>query len=149
MMRAGAGIGLLFFACGCGSVPTHFVDAGDATVPDAPSFSDAAPYDSAYSDDAPEIALDGGGPFLCFGCVCDGTNHYCYDVWTGAPLDVDGGPDAEACPSEAGASACLPVPVDCLPNPTCSCLAAHGGCADFHCALDPTGNGLEALCILP
>ena len=135
----------LLVACGCGSVPS-FRDAGDATAPD-----DAPIYffgDSATNDDAPyngpDVTLDGGGPFLCHGCSCNGTDHYCYDLWVGAPLDAQPG----ACPSDGGSS-CVPYPSECLSSSTCACLVSHTNCPSAECVLDPSGNGLDLLCILP
>ncbi len=142
MRRAAA----LLFVIGCGSVPPSYTVEGDATTSDA---SDASPF--SFDDapppavDAPDVVLEGGGPFLCHGCICDGTKSYCYDLWVGAALD--GGSEAGECPTDGG-SACVPYTPDCLPNPTCACVLGHV-CPGSQCAMDKSGNGLDVLCILP
>lgn len=95
-------------------------DAHDGTVPDA----DAG------------VTFNGGGPFLCNDCICDGTLHFC--ELTDASVDAA---EAGACPD---ASACQAFPIGCLPKPTCACLESYlGGCA---CSVDPSGNGLVVVC---
>lgn len=135
-------------------------DAGpsvDATVSDAPIF----PFDA--QNDAPKF--NGGGDFLCNGCVCDGTLRFCEESSAGkAPIldagddvtdaadETDGGDaafeDASACDLDAGANACFAIPIDCLPKPTCACLLTHVA-PECTCSVDPSGSGLVVACIFP
>ncbi len=140
-------IAVLVLVAGCGSVPAS-LDAGDATTTDdAPqlAFGDASSTDDAPYV-GPDIVLDAGGPFLCHGCVCDGRDHYCYDLWTGA-LTGDAAHEAAACSTDGG-SHCVPYPQDCLPTPSCECVLGHN-CPSAQCVLDPSASGLDVLCILP
>jgi hypothetical protein len=148
---------LLLPACGS-SVPfasddVALFDGGpvlDSTVPTFDASIDVAP-------DSPKFG--GGGPFLCQSCVCDGTLNYCAYISGGKMPLLDAGSsdasddapfgDASACDtSEAGASACTAIPIDCLPNPSCACVLAHGN-PSCTCAIDPSGNGLVVTCVYP
>ncbi len=116
---------------GCGSEPADLDDAGrDATVEARPR----APAQGRLVDVVtpplqPDPTLDGGGPFLCEGCVCNGADHFCY-VYCGSgggappPLaPVDGGiADAGPCkePDAAFTTGCHAVPAECLPDPSCA-----------------------------
>jgi len=135
-------------ACGPTFIADDFpIDAGpfafDATV-DAPSFGDGA-----VSDVGVDVTLfNGGGPFACLGCICDGTLDMCRFL-TGrghAPLDDASSMDAGTCVPDA--SACVPIPVHCLPKPTCECIMADAG-PGCGCSVDPSGNGLVVECIVP
>ncbi len=155
-MRAFVFLALLSCACG----PTIGVDdlpfdAGpfvDATVsqPDAPFQVEAQ---------ADVTKFNGGGDFLCNGCVCDGTQRFCDNVsGPGAPIldasdDGDAGvaddadaSDASACDPDA--SACTAIPLDCLPKPTCACLLTHVP-PECTCDVDPSGSGLVVSCVFP
>lgn len=144
----------LLLAAGCSNnfvddvVPLPFDASVDLTLPREASFPDA-PFD------APEdtTKYNGGGPFLCEGCICNGTIDLCYfgGGGGGAPIAGDAGEDADAspfddagiCSDEAGPQSCVQIPVQCLPNPTCECLAQTSGCA---CTVDPSGNGFFVTC---
>lgn len=140
----------LVFAVGCGATLAP-IDAGadaapkDATTADVLGFGDAG-----GKLDANLVALDGGGPFLCNDCICDGVSNMCEHFSGGKmPLDQDGGiADASACQPDAGQSYCAPLPSDCATTPTCACILKHEppGCM---CDLDPSGDGLVLSCQFP
>ncbi len=110
-------------------------------LPDATSPPDDASLGFEVGADAPaDSTFNGGGDFLCNGCICDGTLSYCAQYAGGhapvldAALDdasddasdaSDDAPfgDAGMCIGDAG-SACTPIPLACLPKPTCECLLA-------------------------
>ncbi len=133
----------------CGSADFAKSDAGpDATIEDAAT--DAFSFGDVVNDGKPPpVALDGGGPFLCFGCVCDGTTSFCEFTSAGqAPVASDGGlGDAGACDLDGGSS-CMAIPSQCLPNPTCKCVLESFSpvCT---CALDPSDDGLVVSCVYP
>ncbi len=149
---------LLLPACG-GSVPFASDDVAafdamptvDSTLPDGFPTGDAG-------NDAPKFG--GGGPFLCSGCVCDGTLNYCSEISIGMmPLDDagdasadadDASPfsDASACDLDAS-TGCTQIPIACLPNPTCACVLANLPPGPCSCSIDPSGNGLVVLCVYP
>lgn len=140
----------------CGSTPADERDASvDATTTDTSSepitFGDVALPDT-YLGDAASIALDAGGPFLCFGCVCNGADHFCLAVASGdhtAPLSIDGGfGDAAACEPDAGYAGCVPIPSQCMAEPSCACVLADVG-GPCTCMIDGTGAGLDVGCALP
>ena len=142
-MRASLGVLLV----GCSSVtpfPSDDIaqfDAGgfDSTVP-----KEASTFDVVSEPDG--TTFGGGGPFDCFGCVCDGTLGYCVEMSGGKAPITDAGVDSSACDPEA--SACTPIPIDCLPKPTCDCVLTHyqTGCT---CDVDISGNGLVVTCAHP
>lgn len=124
----------------CGSEPVW--NAGpdaqdDATDENVPSFGDGAVVvDDAAFVDAPDVGLDdGGGPFMCGNCTCDGRTHYCYAVAEGAPIVGD----ASNC------SSCIPLPDACVPA-NCDCLPMMTSC---ECHRASTGDGLIVACLLP
>lgn len=145
------------FACGPNALDDVFpLDSGpivfDATV-DHASFFDASQEAEAG------VVFNGGGPFTCGGCVCDGTLNLCFPGMSGggAPI-VDAGADAQdagssdadadvdaetACATDASVG-CVQIPIDCLPKPTCTCIASHF--VPCTCAVDPTGNGIVLTC---
>lgn len=141
------GLACIFFVA-CGSnVADDFVPVDDAGVLDATTQADAIPFPEASTLDAPKF--NGGGPFLCGDCICDGTLDLCYFGGGGGPMPIgndagDGGfGDASACVLDAG-TACIQIPIACLPKPTCACVdAVYPSCA---CGIDPSGNGLVVLC---
>lgn len=129
----------------------------DATVPDGPP-----PFDAGKLDTGP--AFNGGGPFQCLGCICDGTENVCISGGGGggppkAPtLDASDDADDASDASDAGAdasdaepacpdsgSSCIAIPLACLPKPTCDCLdqVMHTGCA---CTVSSDGNGFVFVC---
>src|SRR5262249_6968710 len=88
--------------------------------------------------------LDGGGPFLCFNCICDGTTRLCFAMAVG---DVHGDANFDVCSDSS--TSCISYPPACASDHSCACLAdtvATGSCI---CQLDPTGSGLEVGCLLP
>jgi hypothetical protein len=140
------------------------IDGGRPFTPDA-GFGDGGAADTG-------TPFNGGGDFLCSGCVCDGTLRFCEMSSGGqAPVvdagddDADAGSDdasdaddagdvddadagPPACESEAAASACMAIPLACLPKPTCECIVAHVA-PECSCAVDPSGNGLVVTCVFP
>jgi hypothetical protein len=138
---------VLLSACG-----PNFMDdvlITDASVPgfDATT-NDASPFGDATIEAEAATVFNGGGPFLCDDCICDGTLHACR-IYTGrghAPLD-DASFEAGACAADS--SVCIPIPINCLPKPSCACLIdddVAGGCG---CTVDPSGNGLVIECVVP
>ena len=145
----GALFALALVACGSSAVDDIVPPDIDATVrtppPDASNpFGDGGPvaWDAGYD----ATKFNGGGPFLCGTCVCDGTLDMC--VWCGgggAPLLSDAGfGDASACDTDSGQSNCRQIPIECFPNPTCACIAQFAGAGT--CAVDPSGNGYSFTC---
>jgi len=106
----------------------------DATT-DATGFGFGQPTDASGADHT-FPSFNGGGPFLCGDCMCDGTLFYC--VVTAPSLDAG---DASACGADAGY--CHPIPPACLPKPTCACVVGNSSCS---CDVDPSGNGLMIGC---
>jgi hypothetical protein len=147
-MRAWLGVLL----AGCSSITPFPSD--DIAQFDAGRFDSTVPFDAGTFDVVDEDAtkFNGGGPFTCSGCICDGTLNYCLFSSAGqAPLVDAGVDDADAdagsntCDPEA--SACIQIPTSCLPKPTCDCvLQAYTGCT---CGVDPSGNGLVISCVYP
>ncbi|HEY1954780.1 MAG TPA: hypothetical protein VGH28_04195 [Polyangiaceae bacterium] len=149
---------LVALLLGCG--PTNFddvIDMGDGGFGfDATFPRDASPFPDA-ADDAPKF--NGGGPFLCSDCICDGTIDMCFfsGGGGGAPVlsdagddadandDADASPfgDASACSPDAAASQCTQIPIQCLPNPTCACLEQTTFCS---CTVDAIGSGFIVTC---
>jgi len=160
---------LLLFAFTAACAPIEEDDICSCPLADA-SFPLESGADVTFADaPADTTPFNGGGDFLCKGCICDGTQRYCAIVSGGkAPVlgdagddagDLDAGAldaetdapfgDAGACDiDEAGASACTEIPLGCLPNPTCDCLLAHVSEA-CTCAVDPSGSGLVVTCDFP
>jgi len=122
--------------------PTNIVD--DLPFDAQPSFDATTDAGPVFSDATIDVGADvpvfnGGGPFLCSGCVCDGTLNFCY------PSDAStGDADAEAGACGDASTSCDPIPVQCLPKPTCACLL--GVWTSCTCAIDPSGNGLVLDC---
>ena len=112
--------------------------ADDILITDASVIRPDATTDALFFDDAADggdaTIFNGGGPFLCNDCICDGTLNYCGLV----DASIDAG-DAAACTK---ASACQPFPIACLPKPTCACLDL----VNCSCDVDPSGNGLVIVC---
>ena len=129
----------------CGSSP----DGGlDGTIP-----ADA----SAEVIGADVTKFNGGGPFDCNGCICDGKLNYCFFIIGLTPI-VDASLDAGMDDAEAGeiacepdASHCVPIPANCFPNPSCACLLQDydAPCLGPQCEVDPSGNGLRIDCRYP
>lgn len=121
-------------------------DSSCFCAPDASPPLDAGP-------DGP--TFNGGGPLACLGCVCDGTLYGCLTDGVpdggcpkggGPPMPIaDGGAPDDGGSCEAGV-VCTQLPVECLPNPTCDCIAKW---TDFGCAVDPSGNGFLLTCPPP
>jgi hypothetical protein len=136
------------------------IDGGTSTKP----FDDATvSFEASLFDVSQESAtFNGGGDFLCSGCVCDGTLRYCEQRSGGQSVILDSGldgdlddasdsafGDASACdPDLDSGTSCFPIPLDCLPQPTCKCVLSHvsGPCG---CSVDPSGNGLVVTCVYP
>ena len=146
----------LLLVTGCFSqddVTPLSLDASD----DATLTSDSGGFfnDAVTSYDAPTgPTFNGGGPFACGGCICDGTLYGCLvnataDSGCGgaggggpkAPLDDGAAADASTCDPNV----CHELPVVCLPKPTCDCITKATG---LPCSVDPTGNGFDLGCAL-
>jgi hypothetical protein len=125
--------------------------AVDARVPTFDATVDVGAFpEAATVDEGP--AFNGGGPFLCGNCICDGTLYYCGGGGGGlAPLDLDAGDGGDADADAADActpNGCIEFPIQCLPKPTCECvLGPHPGLC--YCTVDPSGNGLFIGCPAP
>jgi hypothetical protein len=149
---------LVSFTLACSSPPFA---SDDIAIPTDASFdqtlSDGFPTNDVVGTDAP--LFNGGGPFECNGCICDGTLHFCeFSSGGKAPIvdassdAADDASDAEAtCNSDPDAgpvSSCVAIPIDCLPKPTCACVLEHASpiCT---CDIDSTGNGIVVSCIYP
>ena len=123
---------LTLMACGQPDVDDILID--DASVFPFDATTDA--LDGTLPDADGGVTFNGGGPFLCNDCICDGTSSFCER--TDASADAA---EAGACPKASG---CQPIPIGCLPKPTCACLeSALGPCT---CSVDPSGNGLVVVC---
>lgn len=148
----------LLTACGS-SVPPFASD--DVAMFDGGGLDHTLQSDSPFEGSTFDVSPDGpkfggGGPFLCNDCICDGTLNLCEHFSGGAapmPIASDAGDagdfgDASACVYDAGQTSCTPIPVDCLPNPSCACVMAHvtGPCS---CGIDPSGNGIVVTCVYP
>lgn len=132
----------------------------DATTGDAFGFADA-PTDVLIEAASDATPFNGGGPFLCFGCVCNGSVDMCYTAGGGpppahAPLDDAGADaddsgfgDASACDDDAGPTACVELPIDCVLQPTCACIFQHVPQNVCTCDVDPSGNGFRVDCNFP
>ena len=117
-----------------------FFDA--TTHKDAGSFAEGGVIDVAVDS----TKFNGGGPFLCFDCVCDGTLNMCVSGGgSGMPIAEDASfGDASTCNPDAGQTYCQQIPVACLPKATCECIETFMiGCT---CSVDPSGNGLVVQC---
>jgi hypothetical protein len=141
---------------GCSSV-TPFPSDDIATPFDGgPRFDATIPPDAPFDGPGADATkFNGGGPFDCLGCICDGTLNYCVfssagnapivdagDAGTDADASSDGG--LEAC---GETSTCTQIPIECLPKPTCDCvMQKYTGCT---CDVDPSGNGLVITCVYP
>ena len=135
----------------CGSEPVGASDAGaDSTNnADAPTFGDGALPDLGVPD-VPSITLDGGGPFLCFDCICNGADHFCLGIESGDHHNAPFAGDASMCSPDAAYTGCLPIPAPCKAAPSCACLLSEVGQPSCNCELDPSsGNGLVVGCVLP
>lgn len=144
-------VGFLFVVAACGTnavAPAPDASVEDATVSDGPTFGDAGWSPPDVGSPLPPWwdagVEDGGGLFLCFGCVCDGRTHYC-DTGSGPGAPIPD--DASACPDAEGWSQCTPLPDGCAPA-TCSCLLPEdpGLC---RCEHSDSGDGLNAGCVYP
>jgi len=147
---------LPFFLVACGGPETlDDVPPLDASF-DTTTTSDGSTFDASFQDvappDAAKITLDGGGgPFLCHGCICDGTLDLCFTGGGGpspAPFDDAGFGDAAACDPDASVG-CNGIPIDCLPDPSCDCILAHYPKGPCTCDVDPSGNGFRVDCNFP
>lgn len=140
-MKLGWGLPFVWVLIGCGSEaqpPAPTTDASSDVgidVEDPFSTDGGFVQPDASVDSGPIRLRDGGGPFLCHGCPCDGTTHWCDDTTAGPPVPTgDGGCEAWRC---------KPYPSKCGANPTCACLEK---CS---CARAPNGDGLIAGCHNP
>jgi hypothetical protein len=133
-----------------------------SSIPFPPSDDIAEPFDGNVpdhtlpteggTDAGPDVIFNGGGPFLCIDCTCDGTSNVCEVISGGkAPFDLDAGDAGEGggmCDPDAGQTYCAAIPIECLPKPTCACVAQHFNPA-CTCDVDPSGNGLVISCLFP
>ena len=149
-MRAWLGVLLV----GCSSV-TPFPSDDIANFDGGPTFDSTIPKEASTFDVVDEDAkpFNGGGPFTCHDCTCDGTLNYCLYATGGHMPIADGGADdaaSDAAPAcDPDASACMPIPIECLPKPTCACVMQYVTCPLGGCSIDPTGNGIVFTCEYP
>lgn len=155
-MRGWVGVLLLLGAC---SSTTPFPSDDIAIFDGGPTFDSTLPKDATSFDVAPDgPTFNGGGPFDCNHCTCDGTLNYCAEISGGNMPLLDAGDDAAdaadasdaepACDPDAAVLACKPIPIECLPKPSCACLMKHYT-YPCTCDLDPSGNGLVVSCAYP
>lgn len=138
---------------GCSSVAPFPPSDDIAEFPDVRPDTTLPPFEASTFDvvDPDATTFNGGGPFTCVDCTCDGTLSYCLEISAGkAPIVDAGADDADAgagiCDPEA--SACTRIPVECLPKPTCDCVMKQYN-APCTCDVDPSGNGLVISCVYP
>lgn len=132
----------LLVGCGSTSTPSTFDASVDVTdeVPEFPG-EDCGPtqFCSPPQVDAeagpPVQLVDGGGPFTCHGCPCDGRTHYCDISSAGPPLPDPVDASCDVTPR------CKPYPAACDGSPSCACIVA---CT---CLRAPSGDGLLAGCV--
>ena len=149
-----AAIAMLGLTSACGSDVTSTFSVPDATSSDGDQDGglftdlDAATLADVSPPEVPDVGLvDGGGPFLCNNCLCDGRTHYCDISSVGPPVPLapvfgDAGP----CPD--GGTICRPLPKGCVPA-SCACLANASMGAGCRCFRSSDGDGLLAGCALP
>jgi len=127
--------------------------ADDVLVTDASVFRPDATTDALSSSEGGGVVdagieatiFNGGGPFTCGNCVCDGTLDMCFYGVSKVPA-LDASDDADACGADA-AQKCTMIPIECLPKPTCACIEQAAGDGDCVCKVDPSGNGFFVTCI--
>jgi hypothetical protein len=91
------------------------------------------------SDSGSEGGRDAGS-FACGPYSCDVATEFCYEAGGGAVLP-DGGSNFTY--------ACNPIPTQCEPDPTCTCvMAADAGTHGCPCRVQP-GGALVAACLYP
>lgn len=155
-MKRAALLAFAMIAAACSSVPL-FPPSDDIAIPSDAPFDNTLPSE-ASADAGPDVAkYNGGGPFTCGACVCDGTLDMCV-VGTGgggvkSPIDDAGDAgDADAstdtCPIEDAGNGCVPIPIGCLPKPTCECLLQYYSSA-CTCGIDDSGSGFGIACVPP
>jgi hypothetical protein len=146
---------LAVFLVACGLSPQPFPSDDIAETPDArPDTTlppEASTFDVSNNEDATKF--NGGGPFTCGDCTCDGTLNYCVEVSGGKAPILDAGADDASADAGLGscdpeASACTQIPIDCLPKPTCDCVMQQYK-PPCTCDVDPSGNGLVITCDYP
>ncbi len=145
---------LAVFLVACGLSPQPF-PSDDIAQFDAGGFDSTVPKEGGFGDataDVDATPFNGGGPFTCIDCTCDGTLNYCVEISGGKAPILDAGADAStdaglgSCDPEA--SACTQIPIDCLPKPTCDCVMQQYK-PPCTCDVDPSGNGLVITCVYP
>jgi hypothetical protein len=123
----------------------------DVTPIDASAFRPDATVDAATFDgfvDQPETTpFNGGGPFVCGNCFCDGTLDMCFNGKSKAPIDASDDASGDAGCNADAAQRCTMIPIECLPKPTCACIEQAVGDGDCVCKVDPSGNGFFVTCI--
>ena len=143
-MRAWIGV-LLVVGCGSSSpfpsddIAAPFDGNFDSTIP-----KEAGTFDVVQEADATKF--NGGGPFTCIDCICDGTLNVCQHISGGNVMSGDAG--APTCDPDGGQPYCAAIAIDCLPKPSCACVLQSypAGCT---CDVDPSGNGLVVTCAFP
>ena len=137
---------------GCGSSVPIFPNDDIAQPFDGGGFDSTVPKDGSTFDVTGEdvAKFNGGGPFTCGDCTCDGTLNYCVEISGGKAPMLDGGVDAgdASTTCDPDASACTQIPIGCLPKPTCECVMQQYK-PPCTCDIDPSGNGLVVRCLFP
>jgi len=115
------------------------------------------PADGGPKPTFPDVAQDVvgpiwvGGPLACGKCTCDGTLYACLQGSCGGPppppppndASMDATADASDAATCGNAVACVQIPVECLPKPTCECISKATGNG---CVVAPNGSGFQLFC---
>jgi hypothetical protein len=137
----------IVLACACDgtdfNIACNGLPSGYVPKPLAHTGACALDSDGGSSDAGRGSGSDGGrdaGSFACGPHSCDVATEFCYEAGGGAVLP-DGGSNFTY--------ACTPIPTQCLPNPTCTCVVdADAGTHGCPCSVQP-GGALLAACLYP
>ncbi|CAN5812403.1 hypothetical protein BH09MYX1_BH09MYX1_46970 [soil metagenome] len=140
-------VALSILLLGC-RAPTQSDSTFDASTD--PFDAAADPFDGLVEYDVssfpipdaapPATLVDGGGPFRCAQCPCDGRTHYCDTSTAGPPAPE---PDYGEAGCQTASPRCKPYPAACDGSPSCACIIA------CDCARAASGDGLFAGCSYP
>ncbi len=144
---------LALIAAACGSAPIPFPSDDIALPSDAP-FDNTLPVEASADAGPDGPKYNGGGPFTCGACICDGTLDLCASGLGGGgvkSLVDDAGADAGPldCPPNDAGNGCVPMPIGCFPKPTCECLMQYYASGLCSCDVDDSGAGFFISCLPP
>jgi hypothetical protein len=146
----------------CSSTDSEPFPSDDIAELDGNGFDQTLGFDAPFDTGT---KYNGGGPFVCGDCPCDGTIDFCFfngggggapvvdaniddasDDATDATDDAsdDDASDADDAGCGPNANVCTAIPIGCLPKPTCECIEAFF--PDCPCTVDETGNGFQITC---